>query len=88
MKLAVISCLLLKITFSETWEEMSRHLQLGSIWKLVSVGPPTSITDTNRGGAPLGLCYLLSEGSLDLNKEEQPQSLEKFEKNCPFRKPD
>lgn len=39
MKLAVISCLLLKITFSETWEEMSPHLQLGSIWKLVSAGP-------------------------------------------------
>lgn len=81
MKLAVISCLLLKITFSETWEEMNRHLQLGSIWKLAWLAPSLSLTPIR----PLRALLPPPWGSLELNKEESPQSLGKFEK-CLFRK--
>lgn len=81
MKLAVISCLLLKITFSETWEEMNRHLQLGSIWKLAWLAPSLSLTPIR----PLRALLPPPWGSLELNKEEPPQSLGKFEK-CLLRK--
>lgn len=72
MKLAVISCLLLKITFIETWKEMNLHLQSRWTRKVAVAG---QMSPWGRGPGSLSLCCLFSARPCNQIEKRCPKAL-------------